>query len=368
MRAGRSARRNSRSPAASSMSNDALPTSVRRRLSHPQDLPLDPYKPRSRWQLLATWLPALIALPALMAAVLHYGSLSRFIELARAARPEWLLPAFAAQVLTYVFSALSWRQVLDRAGERRPFRTLLRLSVAKLYTDQAIPTGGVSGTILVVKALSRRGVPDHVAMATLLIGMVSYYGADVAGAILCLALLWLNHHADFAILGLVSLFVAVELAIPAAVLWAKSRATEASLPAWIYRLPGAEELIDAVAQAPNDLLRDPRLVAGTFACQFLIDLLDALTLWLVCRAIGAPVDLWVAYAGFIVGMIVAMIAPSPLGLGTFEAGTTGMLALLGMPIEAAFSATILLRGFTFWLPMLPGVWIARNEVSRLWRR
>jgi uncharacterized membrane protein YbhN (UPF0104 family) len=38
-------------------------------------------------------------------------------------------------------------------------------------------------------------------------------------------------------------------------------------------------------------------------------------------------------------MIVAMIAPSPLGLGTFEAGTNGMLTLLGTPIEAALSAT-----------------------------
>jgi uncharacterized membrane protein YbhN (UPF0104 family) len=86
---------------------------------------------------------------------------------------------------------------------------------------------------------------------------------------------------------------------------------------------------------------------------------------LICRALGVPVDPWVAFCGFTIGMIVAMIAPSPLGLGTFEAGTTGMLVLLGMPIEAALSATILLRGFTFWLPMMPGVWIARHEVSRL---
>jgi uncharacterized membrane protein YbhN (UPF0104 family) len=179
-----------------------------------QELPLDPYKPRSRWQRLATWLPTLIILPALVAAVLHYGSLSKFVELAGGARPEWLLPAFAAQVLTYVFSALSWHQVLNKAGQPRPFLTMFRLSIFKLYTDQAIPTGGGSGTILVVKALSQRGVPDHVAMATLLVSMVSYYAADVVGAIICLGLLWANYHAEFAVLGLVSLFVMVELTIP----------------------------------------------------------------------------------------------------------------------------------------------------------
>jgi glycosyltransferase 2 family protein len=124
-------------------------------------------------------------------------------------------------------------------------------------------------------------------------------------------------------------------------------------------------LIDAVAEVPNDLVRDPALLAGTLACQLAIILTDALTLWLVCRAIGAPVELWVAFAGFTIGAIVAMIAPSPLGLGTFEAGTTGMLVLLGMPLEAALSATLLLRGLTFWLPMVPGILIARRELSRL---
>jgi hypothetical protein len=42
-----------------------------------------------------------------------------------------------------------------------------------------------------------------------------------------------------------------------------------------------------------------------------------------------------------------------------------MLVLLGMPLEAALSATLLLRGLTFWLPMVPGILIARRELSRL---
>lgn len=323
------------------------------------------HRPPSRWRRLLRWLPALIALPALAVAVFQYGSVARFIELARDARPEWLIPALASQVATYCFAALSWRQVLNRAGQPRPFRTLFRLSVAKLYTDQVIPTGGVSGSVLVMKALTRRGVPGHVAMAALLVGMTSYYGADVVAAITCVGLLWLHHDADVPILVLVSLFVLIEVAIPTAVLWAKSHANSNHLPAWVGRLPGVEDLVDAVADAPDDLIRDPWLVAGTFACQLTIILLDSLTLWLACRAIGVPVEPWVAFAGFTIGAIVAMIAPSPLGLGTFEAGTTGMLVLLGMPLEAALSATILLRGFTFWLPMVPGLWIARRELGRL---
>jgi glycosyltransferase 2 family protein len=314
---------------------------------------------------LVAWLPGLIVLPALIGVVLHYGTIEKFADLVRSARPEWLLPALLAQLATYVFVALSWRLVLARAGHVRPFRTLFRLGVAKLYTDQAVPTGGLSGSVLVMKALERRGVPNHVAMAALLVGMVSLYSADVIVALTCLLLLWLHHEADRALLALIVVFVLVEVAIPSSVLWARNRAENAMLPNWARRLPGIEDLVDAVAETPVGLLRDVRLIGGTLACQLAIIGLDALTLWMTFWAIGAPVELWVAFSGFVVGAVVAMIAPSPLGLGTFAAGATGILALLGVPLEAALSATLLLRGLTFWLPMLPGLWIARHELTRL---
>jgi uncharacterized protein (TIRG00374 family) len=320
---------------------------------------------RSGWRRLLSWLPTLIVVPALVAIVWQYSSLERFASLVENARPQWLLPALVSQIATYVFAALAWRVVLHRVGQQRPFWTLFRLSIAKLYTDQAIPTGGISGTVLVMKALTRRGVPGPAAMAALLVGMVSYYAADVAAALACLILLWLHDDASFAILALVAAFVAVEIAIPSAVLWARRHASHERVRGWVDRLPGVRAILEAVADAPTDLLRDPALIAAAFGCQLAIILLDSLTLWLVCQAIGTPVAFWVAFCGFSIGAIVAMIAPSPLGLGTFEAGTTGMLMVLGMPLEAALSATILLRGFTFWLPMLPGVWVARHEVSRL---
>src|ERR1700751_4415876 len=43
----------------------------------------------------------------------------------------------------------------------------------------------------------------------------------------------------------------------------------------------------------------------------------------------------------------ATLGPIPLGLGTFEATCAGMLSLLGVVIETALAATLLLRGLTF---------------------
>ena len=61
--------------------------------------------------------------------------------------------------------------------------------------------------------------------------------------------------------------------------------------------------------------------------------------------------------------MVAMIGPIPLSLGTFEATCVAVLDLLGIPVAPALTATLLFRGFTMWLPMLPGMWLARREFA-----
>ena len=65
---------------------------------------------------LIAWLPALLVMPALIALVLHYGSIAKFAALVRSARPEWLLGALAAQFATYGFAALSWWSSVERSS------------------------------------------------------------------------------------------------------------------------------------------------------------------------------------------------------------------------------------------------------------
>jgi hypothetical protein len=90
--------------------------------------------------------------------------------------------------------------------------------------------------------------------------------------------------------------------------------------------------------------------------------LDALTFWVIFRSLGAAVNFMTAFVAFVMASVVATISFVPLGLGTFEASAVAILSLLGVGIEAALAATLLLRGLTFWLPMLPGVWLAHREM------
>ena len=314
------------------------------------------------WRRLLPWTSGLLTLLALLLVVLHVGTIEQFTLLAWAARPDWFLLACVAQAATYVCAALVWRQVLLRAGHARSLGTLVPLGIAKLFTDQVVPSSGVSGAILVARGLARRRVPTHVVAAALLVGLVAYFAAYLASVLISLAILWEHDRANAGLLAVVAVFVAIVVAIPAFVLWMKRWGRRLSA-VWVRRFPGAAYLLKAIAEAPTELLRDPVLLIETVILELAVFGLDALTLWLAFRALGNDPAPWIPFVSFIMASMAATLGPIPLGLGTFEAACVGMLSLLGVAIEAALAATLILRGLTFWLPMVPGLWLARREIA-----
>lgn len=315
----------------------------------------------SGWGLISSWAFGLLTLLAVILIVVHFGTIEEFMRLAASASPRWFLLACIAQLGTYLCAALVWRQALKRAGHPRPLSALIPLGVAKLFTDQVIPMAGISGAILVARGLTRRQVPINVAMGALLVGLVSYFAAYLAAAVTSLGVLWLHQRASVALTLVVTIFVAIVVAIPAGVLWMR-RWGHRVPGAWIRWLPGATHLLKAIAESPTDLLLDPVLLGQTITLEFAVFALDAFTLWLMFRALGADPALWVAFVSFILASMTATLGPIPLGLGTFEAGCVAALTVFGVAIETALAATVLLRGLTFWLPMIPGLWLARSEL------
>ncbi|HEO8139584.1 TPA: flippase-like domain-containing protein, partial [Legionella pneumophila] len=67
----------------------------------------------------------------------------------------------------------------------------------------------------------------------------------------------------------------------------------------------------------------------------------------------------------VIASSIASLSFFPGGLGIFEGSLTGLLTFLGLSIEQAFTATILFRGFTYWLPMLPGFLLTQKELLRI---
>jgi uncharacterized protein (TIRG00374 family) len=310
------------------------------------------------WQKIRAWFVGLILLSGLILVVSHFGELQDFVQLLRQAEPAWLIMAVLLQAATYSSVATVWYLALRKAGLRHSLVSLIPIGVAKLFSDQAMPSGGMSGTAFFIAALNRRGVPAELCMATLLLSVVAYYGAYLLAAVLSVVLVWFYHAIHIWVITVMLVFSLVAVTVPAGALWLGSLKGK-ELPAFFKRFSGLSHLMDAVANAPGGLLRSPGLVVMAILLHGAVFVLDAATLWVMLQVVGVQASFWVAFPSFVMASMVATVSPIPLGLGTFEVTCVSMLGTLGVPIEAALTATLLLRGFTLWLPMVPGMWLVK---------
>ncbi len=307
------------------------------------------------------WLSGLLILAALGYAVSHLSEGRAFLALLQRAEPRWLLAALACQALTYVCAAAVWQRSLARSGVNRPLRELVPLGLAKLFTDQALPSAGVSGSLLIFRALRRRGIARGAALDALLTGVASYYSAYALSAIGAVVLLALRGHVGWLVLVPAIAVCALAVTVPIAVLRIRAGRADA-LTRLLRRLPGARPALEAIADVPGHPLT-PRLLLEATALQLAVVGLDVATLDFALRAAAAPSEIAVVFPAFVIASAVATLGWVPGGLGTFEATCIALLHVHGVPLESAVAATVLLRGLTFWLPMPPGLVLAQRETG-----
>jgi uncharacterized protein (TIRG00374 family) len=317
--------------------------------------------PGRRWTALLRWLPGTALLAGLAIVALRQVEWARFSEILSRAEPAWILVAILLQIGTYVCAAATLQRGIKASGVSRSLLGLVPLGLAKLFVDQVVPTGGLGGTLLVVRALERRAVARGVATAAVVVNTLAFYASYALAVGGALAVLWLRHGISRTILILVTLFGIYAVAMPVLILWIVYGGRRAH-PRWLQRIPGLEKAITAMEEAPTSTLRHPMLFLESIALQLGIIVLDGLTLQALLRSIGHIASFQVVFTSFVLASIAATLSLLPGGVGSFEAGSVASLRYLGVPLEVALTGTLLLRGLTLWLPMLPGIWFARHEM------
>jgi uncharacterized protein (TIRG00374 family) len=91
-------------------------------------------------------------------------------------------------------------------------------------------------------------------------------------------------------------------------------------------------------------------------------------LWASFEAFGDAPPVAVLIVGFFVGML-GNLLPLPGGIGGVDGGMIGAFAALGMDSGLALVGVLTFRGFTFWLPTVPGViaFLALRRTVEHWR-
>src|SRR5690606_30322037 len=217
-------------------------------------------------------------------------------------------------------------------------------------------------TLAATAAFERYGIRRPVVMACLAVSLTAYLLAYVASLAAALAVTVLEGHATRLLLLAGGLFVLGTFGAGLAVALVAGH----PLPARLSRLPGGQWLqrpLAVLAQADARLVRNPRLLLAATGLDLGIVLLDATTLWVLILALGESPSWASVFAGFMLASVLRSIGVTPGGLGLFEAALITTLSWAGISVPVALSATLLFRGLSFWLPMLPGLLLARGAVK-----
>lgn len=317
----------------------------------------------SRRRIVPIVIVGVVALIGVIFVSINVGEIGAFAVQAARAKPIWLLGAALSQLATYACLAWVWGRVLARVSIPLPFLSLYTLSVAKLFADQAVPPNGISGAVFFLHALTRRGIPDKLAFAVFAFNTAAFFVAFLTATMIGFAALASADDTPPALAASVAAFAAIILSI-LFIAFVVFVARPSNPPSWAKRLPKYDEAREWVQTAITYINADRLLFLEASGLQFAIRLIDGVTVMLVFASIGSSAPYAACFFAVIIASVTASIGPVPMGLGTFEAGMVTALKLFGAPIEDALTVTLIFRGLTLWLPLLPGFYIVQREILR----
>jgi uncharacterized protein (TIRG00374 family) len=291
--------------------------------------------------------------------------------------PGWLALALVFAVGMFFGYAILFQIVYVAGGAQLTLRESFQVTLAGLAATRLFSTGGAGGIVLTAWALrragmSRRAVADRTIaflvltylVYTLSIVIFGYglrlgifpgenpFGLTVVPATIALAV---------TVIGLSIGFVPTD--------FQRRLDSFAERGGRIGRL--AQRLASAPASASagiRDALghiraHDPAILGAIGFWGFQIA-----SLWACFRAFGDAPPFGVLVLAFFLGQL-GNLLPLPGGIGGVDGGLIGAYAAFGVDAGLAVVAVLVYRGFTFWLPTVPGIlaYIGLRKTVERWR-
>ena len=292
-------------------------------------------------------------------------------------RPAWTI---AALVLTFgMFGGYvaMFRGVYGRAAARIGWAASYQITMAGLAASRLFAAGGAGGLVVTAWALRRSGMRKRLVadktisflvltylvytIALIVFGLGLRYGVFPGPDPFTMTVIPATLALIVTVLGLSIAFVPTD--------FERRLQTLALRHGRVGRLAQRLATVPATASSGiRDALehlrsRDPALL-GAFvywACQIAV-------LWASFEAFGDSPPLAVLVVAFFVGML-GNLLPLPGGIGGVDGGMIGAFAAFNVDAGLAVVAVLVYRGFTFWLPTVPGViaYLQLRKTVERWR-
>jgi uncharacterized protein (TIRG00374 family) len=320
---------------------------------------VNPGESPSRRRAIAAWLFGLLVLGALVTFVARRGEVAQFAGLLRDLQPRWFFAALVLQVFSQLSSAAVWYAVFRFAGHPSEFGALLRVRLAMIFANEAVPSAGLAGSAVAIRGLANQDIPSNIVVTAIVAGVMTTYAAGAIALLATIVLLQPYHRlSQHVLIGGIVMSAAV---VAGFIAFTWRRATIAPrLRTGLRRMPRVAAALDTIASAPIGVLHSASFWSRAVALQLAVILLDSSTLFVLLTALGTRPEPVAVFGSFMIATAATGAIPLPGNLGAFEAALVAILHVFGFRIEPALAAALLLRGFTVWLPLIPGLWYSRR--------
>jgi uncharacterized protein (TIRG00374 family) len=293
---------------------------------------------------------------------------------AKTGEPSWLVAAAALEILSFGGYVLLFRTVFVRGYDRITWSASYQITMASVAATRLFATAGAGGVVLTAWALRRSGMGRRLVACRMIAFLALLYLVFMGSLVIFgvgLRLGIFNGSAPFAVTVIPAIFGASVIVIALAMAFLPAD-FERRLERWAS---GSHKRVARVARAVASvpasfasgvrtaikLIRERHWgVLGAVAWWFF----DIGTLWASFHAFGGPglPTFPVIVVGYFCGQL-GNLLPLPGGIGGVDGGMIGAFIAFGVPGGLAVVAVLVYRGFSFWLPTIPGI-IAYLQLRR----
>jgi glycosyltransferase 2 family protein len=260
----------------------------------------------------------------------------------------------AFSVLTYLASAIG---LLGGVPVRVPFWPSVLAQGASSFVNRVSPSN-VGGMALNVRFLQKAGVEPAAGVAA--VGVNSLAGALVHAVLLVIFFAWAGRSPGKAFKLPSSSTLLVILGVAAAVIGIVIATRQGRRFAARKLLPPLRSSLASLRR----VARSPVKLTMLFGGSALVTLAYVGGLAASVQAFGGGAGIAQIGAVYMASAAVAAASPTPGGVGAIEALLIAGLTGLGISPGAAFSAVLIYRLATYWLPVPPG-WLCLRQLQRM---
>ena len=279
-------------------------------------------------------------------------------------RPAWTIAALLLTFGMFGGYVAMFRGVYGRAARRIGWAASYQITMAGLAASRLFAAGGAGGLVVTAWALRRAGMRKRTVADKTISFLVLTYFPYAAAVIVCGFGL---HFGLFsgpdpfsltivpAIVGLVFIAIAVSLGFVPPDLQRRMSGFAAREGRFGRMLQRLANVPAASSAGIRDAIEHIRARNPALAGAILFWAFQIAVLWAAFHAFGDSPPLAVLVQAFFIGML-GNLLPIPGGVGGVEGGMVGAYTAFGVDFDLALVAVLVFRAFTFWLPLLPGVY------------